>query len=76
MNHTIEGMTLEGVLREALTLGFSNADTQYGTTRPIEEIIDELNPDAPDPDDYVLVGNFIFRVTDAWDRNGEVIALD
>lgn len=75
MNHTIEGMTLESALGEALMLGFSNADTEYGTTRLIEEIIDELNPDAPDPEDYVLIGSFIFRVTDAWDRNGEVIAL-
>ena len=73
---TIQAETFEGALREALDLGFTTAETEIGTHRLIEDMLSEMETGTTDPAEYALFGCYIVRVTDAWDINAEVVALN
>lgn len=79
MKHTVEGKTLSDALKEAEKFGFEMASLNIlGTWRPISEMLEELtlDSDAPNPADYIWIDRYIFRVTDAWGRDAEIIELD
>ena len=73
---SIETTSLKAALAEASSLGFTTAETAIGTHRPIDEWLEELDESGDCTDGYALFRNIIVRITDAWQRDAEVIHLD
>lgn len=73
-------MSFENALKEALHRGFRTyIEPTTGSHKDIDEALEELE-EIVDPEDchedYVIFGNIIVSLSDAWDRQADVYALE
>ena len=68
-------VALKSAVRIAQERGFSFIlNTFAGIHQPMDEFLDEIEDGGPE--EYVLFGNIIIRITDAWKEDHEQYGLE
>ena len=67
---------LKSAFEEAQRRGFEYyIEPLTGITTDLEQTLDELDADDTEEPEYIIFGNYIIRMTDAWKSDAEIYEL-